>query len=295
MAVVTDKEEVKKVKILTNKQIKVVPIVRGRAFFKKGSDGEFMFSGCKKMYSLPYKESTRSLVNIFEEGEQEAFEKLLNKKEGTLNIYDRKNPFWTKFVVEIKKGGKTLDLNVPMHVLEYKVLKANKELIAPSWAEKDSKASYQFALVDESIIEEADNKLAIKTDKAFDHLYDIKKSALKMRNVLRILGKKVPDDANKEWMKAELIKIIEQKEKTVGVLNIDDFIQAVTDKSAATKILILDAIDAKGIIASNGGYRIQSSNQLIGRSNSEAVDWLEDPKNQEDKLLLEEMIKRNNR
>lgn len=288
------KEEAKSL-VLESKIIELQPIVRTGGFYKKGHDGEFMYTGCMNKYTLPISKSMNSFSQIFEENEQEAFEKLLNKAEGALNLFTRKSPFWGSFIIEIDKSGTKLDLSNPIHALQFKVIKANVDFFAPSLAQKKDKRSYKYAIVDGKVSHEQENKLAIKTEKAMDLFHDIKKSKTKMLNVLRILDRKPPKDSSIEWLKAEIIKIINQKEKTSGILNIDDFISSASDPQASSKIFVLDAIDAKAISASGGNFRVVETNQLIGKSMQTAVDWMDDAKNQEDRLLIESKINRSNR
>jgi hypothetical protein len=93
----------KKIKVLQNKKVILKPIEKERPFYKKGHDGEFMFSGCKERFTLPFSQSLNSFIQIFEKGEQEAFEELLQKKPGELNTYTRKNSFWNDFYVDLEK------------------------------------------------------------------------------------------------------------------------------------------------------------------------------------------------
>lgn len=285
-------------KVLQNKEILLKPITSGsgRGFFKKGHDGEFMFTGCKKKYTLPWVASRNSYYNIFNEpGEQEAFEILLNRKHGELNLYDRKNKFWGVTILEIDKNGRTLNLSNPVHALLFKIAKANIDFIAPSVNSRYDKASYQYMVVDGEVAEAGESKLAAKTERAMDLFHDIKKSKIKCYNILRLMDKKPNPDSSIEWLKTEIIKVINQKEKTAGTLNIDDFIFAAEDKQASSKIFVLDAIDAQAISAIGGNYRITETNQLIGKSLQGAVDWMDDSVNQDDRLLIESKIKRNKR
>ena len=142
----TVKEEVK---ILINKKITIKPIHRERPFFNKDHDGRFMFTGCKERFTLPFVKSTNSFVNIFKPGEQEAFEKALNRKPGDLSLYDRKSVFWAKTWVELDKTELTLDLSIPTHAIQYKILLANKDIIAPNWASRNYKPSYKWGIIDE--------------------------------------------------------------------------------------------------------------------------------------------------
>lgn len=283
------------VKITEDKKIELKPIVRKRPFYSKGHDGEFMFTGCKQGYTLPYMVRSGSFVKIFKDGEQEAFETELNKQPGALSLYNRKSEFWTNFSINIGKEGITLDLNNPIHALQYKIVKANKDYFAPSWAERFHKKSYKYAIIDDDITIEEENKSVIELQKSMELFSEIKNSKQKMSNVLRLLKKKVPATAEKDWLNKELIKIISNDDKVKGIPSRKDFINAAEDKLIDSKVFILDAIDANAIITVEGAFRQADNNSLIGRSLQDAVDHYNNPEYQEDKILIQERIKRANK
>lgn len=284
-------------KVLKNITIEVKPIIRQRSHFKKGHDGEFMFTGCNKTYMLPFVMSTRAYSKIFKDPEeQEAFETLMDLPKGTLGIYKRNSEYWIKYAIEISKEGKTLDLSIPSHALEHKVLLANKKRISPDWDSKN-KPGYEFALVDETKLESDSLKLAEKSENAMELFMKIRKSGKKMFNVLRILGKNpsAESQSNLGWLKAELQKIIDQKEKIKGVNTptIDDFIKVAEDSNFDMKALVYDAMSIKEIVLKGTNFRHAETDEFIGKSLSSAADWLSDIKNQEHKLLIEQRLKLN--
>lgn len=283
-------------KIISAQVIEVKPIVRERPFFKKGHDGEFMYTGTNRVYQLPYSNSLHSYVKVFDSPEeQEAFEVIYNLPEGSLNIYDRNNPFWIKYTVELNKEGKKLDLTIPTHVMEYKVLKANVKRIAPDWASR-YRAGYEFALVNDTQVREDDTKRSKVYEKAFEYFMEIRKSNVKMVSVLRLLGFTIQPELrdNTEYLKSEITKIMEQKERIKGgVKTIYDFNEVMEDKRFETKVLIYDAMDAKEIVFSPGGmFKIVATESLIGKNIDQAAEWLEDLVNQEDKIILQQRLKK---
>jgi hypothetical protein len=241
---------------LKQETVEVKPIIRERPFFRKGHDGEFMFTGSRKTYQLPYSNTTRSFVKIFDNiEEQTAFETLLNQEPGSLNVFNRHNPFWTKFSVEVTKEGKMLDLSVPTIALEYKVLKANSNRIAPDWASRN-RPGYEFALVKASQVQEDEAMVASISEQAMDIFAKIRKSNSKMYNVLRLLDKNPPREVkdNTSFLKTELIKILDEKNKAAakGIKTIHDFIKVTNDPVFDTKVLIYDAMDINEIKLLNG-------------------------------------------
>ena len=279
--------------ITSNKTIEVRPIKRTRPFFKADHDGAFMFSGTYKEYTLPYINDTRSYANPFESPEeQEEFERVLQLTPGALSINNRNSDFWSTFKVKLSKEGKVLDLNYPMHVLEYRVLKANTKRICPNWEDRNRNSAYEFALIDKDVEEVNDIRDAERNLRAMELFIKMRKSNKKMYDILRVLGKKLPKEAsvNTSQLIKEIDQIIAEKSKVGGVLNIDDFIEAAEDPKLSLKVFVLDAIEIGEIEVSKGVYKIASSQTAIGRNLSEAVDYFDSIKGREDKLLIEQRL-----
>lgn len=278
--------------VLENRKIKVEPIVRGRAFFAKGHDGDFMFTGCWKHFGLPVNSRTRSYFNPFKAGEQEAFEKLLNLPAGSLNTNNRKSDFWGNYKITIDKEGLELDLSMVDHALMYRVMKVNPKFA--NEGEYDTKLEYQFRLVDERYVEQEYSKLSLKKIEAYSELAKVSKSKKQLLDTLRLLGIKMSADSSMEALKARLALVIDEPEsnKFKGIKTIADFLKVVQDPQATTRLFVLDAMDAREVIVENGDeYRLAESNKLIARSLQGAVDWFTDIVNQETKLLIQERIK----
>lgn len=281
---------------LKNETIEVKPIVRDRPFFKKGHDGEFMYTGTNRTYQLPYSMNTRSYAKVFETAEeQEAFELLLDKPKGSLNIFSRENPFWLKYKVELTKDGKVLDLSMPGHALEYKVLKVNTKRIAENWHSRH-RPGLEFALVSANQVQEDDAKKARISEKAMDLFTKIRKSNTKMYNVLRLLDKTPPKEAidNTSFLKTELLKVIDQKEisRKGAIKNVLDFINVVEDSMFETKVLIYDAMDANEIVLRNGLFKLVATDAVMGNSIEQTAKWLDDLINQESKIILQQRLKK---
>ena len=124
--------------------------------------------------------------------------------------------------------------------------------------------------------------------------FEIKKSQKKMADILRLMGKKLPETYTKDWLETEISKIIAQTEKAKGVLSIKDFITTASDPQITEKIFVMDAIMAKAIVSNSGEFRDADTNALLGKSLQSVVDHYSDPLYQEDKLLIQEKIKRAN-
>lgn len=286
-------ETKKEISVLQNKKIIVKPFDKNRAFFAPGHDGRIRYSGCSYGHTLPWKNSTRSYVKIFEDGEQAEFEKLLDLEDGTLNLYKRKGSWWSTFNVNLGKTDKTLDLSHPIQALEYRVLKACINEIASD--KNKYNGTQDYYMEDESAVEETSYKLSQKNEEAMDLFIKLRKSDKKMYDLLRVLGKKPNKTmlSNTTALKAELDKIISQKEAIKGVLSIDDFIAGANDPLFQEKVFVLDAIEVGEIVLTGGVYKMKTSGQPLGRSLDEVSEYFNSPKNQDDKLLIQQRIELN--
>lgn len=278
--------------VLEDKRIKIEPIIRRRAFFPAGHDGEHTYTGCHKDYGLPFDGKKRTYVNPFKDhSEQEQFEQLLDQKPGSLNLFKFPSKFWGDFSLQLTKDGDTLDLNNPVDALWYRVLLVNPRF-ANSEAQKTN-PKCDFALIDERVKEEAKTELSRKKEEAIDEFSKIKKSKQKLYDTLRLLNKKPDKNSSIETLKAKIFEVIEEPSSSVGVTNISHFLRAVKDPTATLKLFILDAVDAGEINYTKDGYRIVETNQLIGKHLEQAVDYFnsKDADVMNTKALIEERLK----
>jgi hypothetical protein len=286
--------ENKEVKITENKKILVKPIDKDRAFFPKGHDGKVRYTGCNYDPTLPWITNERRYVDIFGGKEvQNAFEKALFLEPGTLNLYNRKGSWWSKFNVTLTKETKELDLNEPMHALEYRVLMANEDTIAKSMS--DYNGIQLFFLEDESVSEEENFSLSEKKVEAMEIFMKLRKSDKKMYDILRVLGKSpaASMESNKKALIAELTSIISQVEKVTGMPNIDDFIAANNDALFQDKVFVYDALAIGEVELIDGTYKMSGNGQPLGKSITEVAEYFHAPKHQDDKLLVQQRIELN--
>lgn len=279
--------------ILQNKKVIVRSFDKDRPFYPKGHDGRVRFTGCKVHYCLPYKMTSRSYANIFEDGEQSAFEALLGLEKNALNIRDFKSKWWTGFTVELTKEDKELDLSNPMHLLEYKVLMANSSKVAKS---KDKyNGSQLFYIVDEELENQERYNISEKTKDAFEAFFKISKNNKKMYNVIRIMGIRLPKEAsgNKQELETILMKAIEQKTPIKGTPDINDFLSAANDPLFEEKVFVIDAMEIGEVKRDGRIYKIEETGVPVGGSIEECALFFKDVKNQNEKLIIEERIKRN--
>ncbi len=288
--------ELKKL-VCENKKITIKPIPRRKAYLKRGKegqphDGEDIYTGCSKTYGLAWNIKKHSYNNPFRsEDEQEAFEILLDQKEGSLNLYKLGSPFWGSFNIAITKGGLELDLNNPADALRYRII-----LTDPRFAKSVSEKSIlekEYIIINEEEKKEQESILGKKKDEANDFMYKLKKNKKDMINVLRLLNKKPSPDSSADWLKSELYKIIDEVTVPKGKNGLDQFLDIMKDAKADIKLFVLDAIDFGAIVKEQTGYKLEHTGKFVGTRYEDVVDYFysNKPEIQEEKLVIEEIIK----
>ncbi len=262
--------------ILQDKKVEVKPIVRSSAYLPAEHDGASLYTGAKWGTTLPINKNTNQLVAILDKEEQRIFEDELNKKKGELDFYNKDNSFWNTFEVVIEKEGLILDLSNPVDYLKYKILLVDPR-IAPSWAMRNEDGRYRFALVEEGYEVAEINKRQDKTRRAHRAFGRIEEFTNKMADVLEVYGKKIPKNADAEWLKAEIGKMIEDPKK------IDDFLAIVEDPNFETRLMITQAVEVGAIIRSGkNGYKlpgVEDKENNTADNISEMINFLKSPRN----------------
>lgn len=251
MVATITKEEAFRKGYLQNKKVYLRPVIRGGKMITSPEHvAFFQYEGASNWFQLP-KNRMGVLVDPFDsEEERTFFEKALDVD---LNVHKKKDNFWHTFFVKVVKDyglmheGYVFNLADPLDNLRWRVTKL-QEMVAPSWDERTNRGEYRFALVEEGYAEEVEQSNTNKTIEAYTYLGSIQNSIPKMKDFLGVyyLEKKemkfVPEDADKDWLKKEIKKVIESE--------IDIALKIINDSDARIKNFILQGIRAGAIIKS---------------------------------------------
>jgi len=280
---------------LVQKKIKVKPVVREGGFHAKGNDGHFMFTGTAAKLCVPVRPNG-VLVDPLEGMSPEAIVELatmLAMKPEDFNVNKKEKNFWkheydglqgTSYKkgeeVSVDKNEKTLDLSNPIDFLEYRVLLANTEFVAPTLAEQKEKGSYRFVLVDEDEEVITRVKSSDKRKEATKAQLRLEESETRLKNFLRVYGRTVPATAKKDWLVAEVDKVVEE--------NMDGFLTIVKDPDYENRLFILDAVNAKAIVKTGTDEYSLQGGKKMGKTGSmkDAIAFIKDPKNQPEVLTI---------
>lgn len=293
---------------LENKVIIVKPVQAGGRWAEllvKGEemkDEPFMFEKIKRSYQVPLRPRAqggglhRVLDNThkFETPqypgerltEEEFFERELS---ADLNpLLPKEQNFWRidkRARVTMDKRGLTLQLSNIMDMLRYKILKSNKRKIAPSPELANTRASYEFLLLDKSL---QTIKVAEKADlevKAALRFAEISQSNKTMRDFMKVQGKAVPTNADPNWLKAEIYKVVKQSPTT--------FLNYADDPYYNDKILIADGLSVGVLKRVKDNHYCLDNGADIGTM-TDLITYLNIPENQVIRMKIEELYKLRN-
>jgi hypothetical protein len=245
------KEEAFKRGYLQNKKVFLKPVVRGGKMITSPEHvAYFQYEGAGNWFQLP-KNKLGALINPFNSDEEKQF--FEGELDTDLNVNKKKDNFWHTFFVKVIKDynlmheGYIFNLADPLDNIRYRVTKLQPH-VAPNWDSRTSRPEYRFALVEEGYAEEREQTDTNKTIEAFTYLGSIQNSNKAMKDFLGVYYMEknkmehVPEDAEKDWLRKEIRKVIDEE--------IDLALKIIKDPSAKIKSFILQGIRAGAIIKS---------------------------------------------
>lgn len=237
--------------------------------------------------------SSGNLVNVLTDNEKAFLEEAMGLPYNALSIYKKENNFWTSFEnkgcnqVRLTKHDVYLDLSDPEQYIKYKILLANKDFIAPSLKvlEDTPKASYQFVIIgsdDENKMAKQNLNATMASYKEFGKIED---DVDTMRLIIEIIdGRPLSHNTKKEFLQTKIDELIKSNSKL--------FLNVIKDELLPTKVLIKKCIENGTIVKRGDSFYLREDNMPMCGNNenptlNNAAIWLNKPKNQEIKLILE--------
>ncbi len=268
---------------LPNKKVIVKFIPKKKGMAATVSDdhvisGGMMSNSVKKYYAPLQKKG--GIANILTKEEKDYLENLTGLN---LSVY---GDFWETFSVSLhKEDSKNIfDLSDPLSYISIRLLSKIDTLIAKSWKDRKKSAMYEFAITEENELEN-DNKVSLDTKKnAFKHYVRIEDDKETLLSILRLTSDlKISEDSSLPWIQGKVEEYLDNHpEKYLNIVNEPTF---------EVKALINKAVD-RGIIKNESGKYSSIDGLDFARkgelpSFDNAVKYLNDPKNQEIKDLIE--------
>lgn len=250
-----------------------------------------------KTFVVP-KLSSGTFVNVLTNNEMKFLEKYLGMEEGALSVYKKVDNFWSDAnpqginKVKLRKQDNYLDLSLPEDYIKYKILLANKDFIAPSMQvlEDRPKATYQYVIIDGNDQVSTAKRAMNITMECYKEFGKIENDVETLMCVVELMdGRNVSPNTSLDFLQTKIDTFIQSNPKT--------FLKTVKDPTLPTKVLIRRSINAGNIIKRGDYLYLKSDGKPMCGDNEEpvlsvAVKFLNNPRNQNIKLGLEALLKK---
>lgn len=278
-------------KLPTGRKVSIVPVRRKSEWLPKGNEAEFLFGESYFEVIVPRREVGGALFDPLTSEERDYFENKeasgLDFNPGDLGIHRKKDNYWNAFRVKLKDETRVLDLSDPMDYIRYKVLLTDKDSIAPSWEKRFSKGTYKFALVEEGQREEAEVNETENLAEAYVAFSKMKNSATKMTNFLNVYystrpgSKRVPSNATKEFLVAEIGKIIKSE--------LREFLAITKDADYDNRVFVQTALRVGAVVRKGNAYALPEGG-IIGTTIPEVIAYVKNDLNNDEVLKIKARI-----
>lgn len=217
-----------------------------------------------------------SLANVLTDAEKTFLEGTKGVNHD-LSVYSNRK-FWNDRFVRLEKGVNILDLSNPIDYIDYKILLANKDYIAPNWEARNNKLTYWFAIVEDGEEQIISKKRFNYKKQAFRLYSELEDNTDILRGIIKtILKKPLAKTTKLDFLQQQVEKIVDETP--------EKFVSLLEDSKYETKLLISAAEDAGVIIIQNKRYMTADGIELAMEgevaSYTNAVNYLSDPLNQE--------------
>jgi hypothetical protein len=190
-------------------------------------------------------------------------------------------------LIKLTKQDTILDLSDPEDYIKYKVLLANKDLVAPSMKQlrEARRATYEYVIMEPNE-EFSDSRNRVNnTMKCYEEFGAIKDKFDILRCIIETVdGRTVASNTKIEFLQAKATDLIASNPKL--------FLETITDPLLNTKVLIKKAVEAN-LISKRGEYYYfrEDGSPLCGPNEDPtftiAARYLSLPENQELKFAIE--------
>jgi hypothetical protein len=231
------------------------------------------------------------LANVLTDDEKDYLEDVLQLEKNALSIYKKGNEnFWFNFIVMLGKEPAYLDLSNPQDYLRYKVILANKQIVAPNIKSLKGRKTYKYYIEDEREVAEIQatkaniNKQAwLAYAKISDNKKELRRFLITHNEVFNKATKKIATDSKLEFLQNEVSAIVENK--------MADFLDIVSSANYDVRATIAEGVQV-GVIERKGTkYYLAGGVDKLGDTLLDAVEYISSPANQETRLLIEQRIK----
>lgn len=296
-----DKFNTEPINCLRNEKIIVRFVPNPTAMVQR--KGHILYGGMSenatRSFVVPRLSKTGMFKNILTDNEKNYLEKVMGLEYNALSIYKKENNFWDDSNpngigrVTLHKQDNYLDLSIPEQYIQYKILLANKDQIAPSIEELETrpKATYQFVIISEGDEVQKNLSKMDVTMECYTEYGAIRNDADTLRVIIEQLEKRpISMNVKLDYLQAKVNEYIQADPRK--------FYTVIKDEYLPTKVLIKRAVEAGLIGMKNNSYYLRKDGSPLCEMNEEstlnnAARYLANIKHQELKFTLEAQIKEN--
>lgn len=252
-----------------------------------------MMEGSSVTFCVPMLR-TGQYKNVLTNNEKDYLEEALGLDFNALSVYNKggKN-YWDDYFIRITKEGLHLDLSNPEDYIRYKVLLANKEVVAPSVQERIDrpKNTYRFEIVREDEETNMENAKMDATMQCYKEFGKIEDDIDTLRVLVELLDSRPYSATEKsEFLKSRLNILIQSNPKSV--------LKQMTDPMLHTKMLIRRGVELGTLTKRGDYYYLKSDNSPLCDSGEDptlsiAARYLNQPLHQDIKFILESAVGNN--
>lgn len=206
-----------------------------------------MAMNATRSYSVPRLRSGE-YKNVLTDNEKAFLEDYMGLESNALSIYRKQDNFWRGRMVKLEKQDNYLDLSKPEDFIDYKILLANSEFIAPTLTELERKplATYEFVVVDELEAEDRSGAKMEVTKRCYMEFGKHEMDWMFLKTVVEMLEKRAY--TNK-------VSLNTLKDKCNALIQQDPgkFLRTITDELMPMIILVKRGVMC-GVISTKGQY-----------------------------------------
>lgn len=226
------------------------------------------------------------LKNILTDSEKAYLEDYMRLEKGALSMYNK--PYWNKKRVMLRKEDNIFDLSDPDQYIDYKVVVANSNIVAPSLDKVEEKATYMFYIEREGEEESRKTRTVTSKQEAYKYFGKYEENKDILRYILAQMKKPTAKNTTIQTLIGWVGEEIDKKP--------DLFIKVASDPLLKTKVFIEKAVDLGVVILIKGEYFDSETNKPLAHSGEiadldKAALFLNEPRQQEYKLSLEARVK----
>lgn len=220
--------------------------------------------------------------------EKDFLEDYLSMEPNALSIHNKTNNYWDNYSIEIGKQGEVLDLSDPMDYIKYKVLLANKSIVAPSLRALKERTleTYRFVLVTDGEVSAATSAKVSNKAKCWKEYGKIEDN----KDILAALYESITGIGLDSSTKLE---VFQEKVTDLIDTNTQRFLSAIQDPLLNVRVLIKKAVENK-VIDRRGDYYYYNNDPLCAKNENPtitvAAQYLASIKNQEIKFSIEAQL-----